>query len=216
MICIPDDKIELVQQFVDAFHSTQGSLNDGDREAAATGYKDMLGVYNQIASSSLDPLHKELAYDQLVKVYKGLQSPPSSIHTSTHIIAAAVLLMLFSFLVFFRPAVFGMVTAETQIAQDVNVAFVESGTHALHLDAAPRGLRVTGKVDGDGFAELYAQDGDKRVLLFDSDLVVLKKDGTFSAACVHTCAERFASADITLDVQLDNAALTIYSVEYSK
>ena len=216
MISIPDDKIELVQKFVDAFHSTQSSLNDGDRETAATGYKDMLNVYNQISSSRLDPLHKELAYDQLVKVYNGLQNPPSSMRASTHIIAAAVLLVLFSFIVFFRPAVFGMVTAEAQISQDVNVAFVESGTHALHLDAAPHGLRVTGKVDGDGFAEVYAQTDDKRVLLFDSDLVTLKKDGTFSAACLHTCAERFASADITLDVQLDNAALTIYSIEYSK
>lgn len=216
MISIPDDKIELVQKFVDSFHSTQGSLNDGDREAAATGYKDMLSIYNQISASSLDPLHKELAYDQLVKVYNGLQNPPSSIHASTHIIAAAVLLMLFSFLVFFRPAVFGMVTAEAQISQDINVAFVESGTHALHLDAAPKGLHVTGKVDGDGFAEVYAQTEDKRLLLFDSDLVRLNKDGTFSAACIHTCVERFSSADITLDVQLDNAALTIYSIEYSK
>jgi hypothetical protein len=212
-----DDKIELVQKFVDAFHNTQNALDERDREGAAASYKDMLGLYNQISSSNLDPMHKELAYDQLVKVYTALQNPQShSMHATTHIVAAAVLLMLFSFLVFFKPAVFGLVTADAKTVQDVNWAFVDSGQRALRLDAAPSSLSISGKVDGAGFVRVYAVTGSQRALLFDNDLVRIADDGTFSAACVNTCGSALDSADVTLDVVVENAALTIYTVEYRK
>lgn len=211
-----DEHIELVQKFVDSFHATQDSLNKNDREGATNGYKDMLGIYNQIAASPLDPLHKELAYDQLVKTYQGLQAPQShSIHATTHIIAAAVLLVLFSFLVFFRPTVFGMTTAEPKIVQDLNWAFTESDAREVHFDTVPKQLSVSGKIDGNGMARVYAITKTSRVLLFDNDLVRVNSDGTFTAACVR-CSEKIDSQDITLDVVLENTALTVYSVEYRK
>lgn len=213
---MPDDSIELVQKFVDAFHSTQDRLNDNDLEGAAQGYKDMLAVYNDIAASGLDPMHKELAYDQLVKVYHALQNPPRhSIHATTHIIAAATLLVLFSFLVFFKPTVFGLTAIDPVTVHDLNWAFTESGQRDVHLDAAPRSLRITGKVDGEGFVRVYAVTPDQRVLLFDNDLVRVDKDGSFSAACVHTCSTGLDRADFVLDVVLENAAVTIYSLEYT-
>jgi len=212
-----DEPIELVQKFVDSFHTTQDSLNKNDNAGAADGYKQMLDVYNQISASNLDPMHKELAYDQLVKTYQGLQEPSSShsVHATTHIIAAAVLLVLFSFLVFFRPTVFGLATAEPKIMQDVNIAFTESGSRAIHLDATPKALSISGKIDGDGMVRAYAVTGSERTLLFDSDLVRVNDDGTFTAACVH-CGEGVSSRDFALDVVVQNAALTVYSVEYRK
>ena len=209
--------LELIQQFVDSFHATQSSLDKNDTEGAASGYKDMLGVYNKIAASDLDPMHKELAYDQLVKAYQGLQNPraPQSMHATTHIIAAAVLLVLFSFLVFFKPTVFGMVSAEPKIAQDLNFAFVESGSRAVHLDAAPKQLSISGKIDGGGMVRVYAVSGDSRVLLFDNNLVSVNSDGTFNAACVR-CNQGLDNRDFALDAVVENAALTVYSVEYRK
>jgi hypothetical protein len=208
-----------VQKFVDAFHATQDSLDSSDREGAASNYKELLSIYNQIAASNLDSLHKELAYDQLVKVYQALQNPPrQSIHATTHIIAAAVLLVLFSFLVFFRPTVFGLTTATTlapRTVHDLNWAFVDSAARDVHLDAVPRSLRISGKVDGNGFVRVYAVSASNRVLLFDDDLVPIAADGTFSAACVNTCTAGLDSADFTLDVIVENAALTIYSIEYT-
>lgn len=216
MIIIPDDQpVELVQKFVDAFHATQEHVDNSDHEAAAEGYKQMLAAYNDIAAAKLDPLHKELAYDQLVKVYKSLQDPPQhSIHATTHIIAAAVLLVLFSFLVFFRPTIFGFTTAEPVVIQDVNWAFVDSGSRAVHLDAMPRSLSITGRVDGPGMVRAYAITQGSRVLVFDNDLARVNPDGTFDMACVNTCSSGLDSKDFALDVVVQNAALTIYSIEY--
>jgi hypothetical protein len=135
-------------------------------------------------------------------------------HATTHIIAAAVLLVLFSFLVFFKPAVFGLVTAEPRLVQDVNWAFVDSGQRVMHLEAVPSSLSISGKVDGDGFVRVYAVTESQRVLLFDNDLIRVREDGSFTAACVNTCRSGLDSADITLDVVVENAALTIYTVEY--
>ena len=213
---IPDDQpVELVQKFVDAFHATQEHVNNNDHDAAAAGYKQMLAAYNDISASRLDPLHKEIAYDQLVKTYQALQNPPKhSIHATTHVIAAAVLLVLFSFLVFFRPTIFGFTTAEPSVIQDVNWAFVESGSRAVHLDAMPRSLSITGRVDGPGMVRVYAITQDARVLVFDNDLVRINPDGTFDMACVTTCSSGLDSKDFALDVVAQNAALTIYSIEY--
>ena len=212
---VPKDHVELIQKFVDAFKGTQSQLDNSDMDGAAQGYKDMLAVYNQMSSSDLDPLHKELAYDQLVKVYQGLKSPApsSSVHTTTHIVAAAVLLVLFSFLVFFKPAVFGAAVVDTKVVQDVNWAFVESGARDAHLDSVPKSLRITGKVDGDGFVRAYAVTENGRTLVFDNDLSRVNPDGTFTAACVNTCTG-FSAQDFTLDVVVENAALTVYSFEY--
>jgi hypothetical protein len=212
-----DDRIELVQKFVDTFKQTQSALDSNDMDAAKRGYKDLLGVYNQISSSNLDPMHKELAYDQLVKVYQALQNPPKhSIHTTTHIIAAAVLLMLFSFLVFFKPTVLGLAAFESQrTVHDLNWAFVESDAREVRLDKVPNSLRVSGRVDGEGFVRVYAITPTSRVLIFDDDLARLNADGTFTRACARTCNTGLDSADFTLDVVVENAAITLYSLEYT-
>ncbi len=219
MNAIPDDKIELVQKFVDSFHAIQDSLNNGDKAGATAGYKDLHSTYNEIASSDLDPMHKELAYDQLTKVYQALQAPQQhSMRATTHIIAAAVLLVLFSFLVFFRPTIFGLTSLTTidAVMHELNWAFTESGTRDVHLDAVPQSLRLNGKIDGHGFVRVYARAGNSRILLFDEDLVRVKPDGTFSEACVHTCTTGLDTADFTLDVVVENAAITIYSIDYRK
>jgi hypothetical protein len=212
-----DDRIELVQKFVDTFKQTQSALDSSDMDSAKNGYKDLLGVYSQISSSNLDPMHKELAYDQLVKVYQALQNPPrQSIHATTHIIAAAVLLMLFSFLVFFKPTVLGLAALESQrTVHDLNWAFVESDAREVHLDKVPSSLRLSGRVDGEGFVRVYAITPTSRVLIFDDDLARTNADGSFSGACARTCSEGLDSADFTLDVVVENAAVTLYSLEYT-
>ena len=217
MITITDEKISLVQKFVDTYNATQESLNSGDREGAVNGYKDLLDTYNAISSSDLEAMHKELAHDQLVKIYEALQSPPkNSIHTTTHIIAAAVLLVLFSFLVFFRPAISGLTTAEQATTiHDLNLAFVESEKRAIHLDAVPQSLRLSGKIDGSGFVRVYAVTPYQRVLVFDDDMANVGRDGIFNSACTNTCRSGLDTQDFELDIVVQNAALTIYSIEYS-
>lgn len=205
-----------MQKFVDAFNETQARLEENDIDGAVEGYKQMLTAYNNIAGSDLDQIHKELAYDQLTKTYQAIQNPPSSIHATTHVIAAAVLLVLFSFLVFFKPTIFGLTSLTTMITNvhELNWAFTESETRNVHLDAIPRSLSISGKVDGEGFVRVYAVTPYERVLLFDNDLVRINNDGTFEMACVNTCNTGLESKDFALEVVLQNAALTIYSLEY--
>ncbi len=216
MIIIPEEKIELVQKFVDACHAANDCLDSKDVQGATAKYNDLLDIYKEMSSSKIDPMHKELAYDQLLKIYAGINNPKpaGSMHATTHIIAAAVLLVLFSFMIFFRPAVFGAATFEPTVVQDVNWAFVESESRQLHLEAMPKSLSISGKVDGNGFVRVYAVTPDSRMLVFDNDLARLNRDGTFASACVKTCNENLGTQDITLDVEVQNAALTIYSVEY--
>ena len=213
---IPQEKNELVQKFVEAFKDAQRALDDGNFDAATNGYKQLLDIYNQISASNLDPLHKELAYDQLTKVYQALQSQPSSIHATTHIIAAAILLVLFSFLVFFKPAIVGLTTLDPRVVHDLNWAFVESDMRDMHLDSVPKSLRISGRIDGNGFVRIYAVTSRSRILLFDDDFVHVKPDGTFSGACTHTCTTGLDTQDFILDVVVDNAALTLHSIEYTK
>ncbi len=218
MIIIPEEKIELVQKFVDACHAANDCLDSRDIGGATEKYKDLLDIYKEMSSSRIDPMHKELAYDQLLKIYASINNPKpaGSMHATTHIIAAAVLLVLFSFMIFFRPAVFGAVTAspEEKVVQDVNWAFVETESRQLHLEAMPKSLSISGKVDGNGFVRVYAVTPGSRMLVFDNDLTRLNRDGTFASACINTCNQDIGAQDITLDVEVQNAALTIYSVEY--
>ncbi|MEM4246901.1 MAG: hypothetical protein QXR48_01350 [Candidatus Woesearchaeota archaeon] len=219
MIIIPEEKIELVQKFVDKYHETQDCIDNKDITGATTKYSELLDIYKEIASSKLDPMHKELAYDQLVKIYNTIQNPPkASIHATTHIIAAAILLVLFSFMVFFKPVVFGAVTIspEEKVVQDLNWAFIESESRSVHLEAVPKSLRISGKIDGNGFVSVYAVTPNSRTLLFDKDIVKTNKDGTFTAACVKTCNQKLDTQDIQLDVEIENSALTIYTIEYTK
>ena len=217
MIIIPGEKIELVQKFVDAYKATQECIDNNDISGATTRYSELLDIYKEINASRLDPMHKELAYDQLVKVYNAIQNPPkASIHATTHIIAAAILLVLFSFMVFFKPAVFGAVIAapEQKVVQDLNWAFVEPESRQLHLEAVPKSLRITGKVDGNGFVRVYAVTPDSRWLVFDNDLARIKRDGNFKSECVSTCNRNLGTQDIQLDIEVENAGLTIYTIEY--
>jgi hypothetical protein len=124
--------------------------------------------------------------------------------------------MLFSFLVFFKPTVLGLAAFESQrTVHDLNWAFVESDAREVRLDKVPDSLRVSGRVDGDGFVRVYAITPTSRVLIFDGDLARVGSDGSFSGACARTCSGGLDSADFTLDVVVENAAVTLYSLEYT-
>lgn len=178
----------------------------------------MHSVYAKIADSDIDLIHKQLAHDQLTKVYSALQKTRTRTpHATTHIVAAALLLMFFSFLVFFRPSLVGLtslVSAQQTITQELNIAFVENGSRAISLNKIPLSLSISGKLHGDGSARVYARTHEGRVLVFDSERARISPDGTFSKACANSCTLNTNSKDLILDVQLQNAALTIYTLEY--
>lgn len=67
---------QLIPQFVQSFYSAQAAVETGDRSKALAAYQDLLLQYKQIASSTLERAHKELAHRQVQSVYAGLAGLP--------------------------------------------------------------------------------------------------------------------------------------------
>jgi hypothetical protein len=99
--------IDLIKQFVDKYNSVQASIDGHKKDEAKKKYKELLGVYNKINTSDLDKEHKELAFEQVMKTYKGMHSirlPRPAISKS--VILAGIILLL-SVIVFVKPEIIG-------------------------------------------------------------------------------------------------------------
>ncbi|MEK6822689.1 MAG: hypothetical protein AABY13_02580, partial [Nanoarchaeota archaeon] len=82
----------------------------------------------------------------------------------------------------------------------------------LTLASAPVSLRLSGSVSGPGSARvLYVTPQGKKVV-YDSALV---KGDTFSGTCIDTCVIESAGNDVTLEIELTDAQLTIGTLQYA-
>ncbi|MEM4263594.1 MAG: hypothetical protein QW666_01710 [Candidatus Woesearchaeota archaeon] len=120
MVIIQD--IELIKQFVDKYNSAQASLDGHNTIEAKQKYKELLHIYSAINKSKLEKEHKELAYEQVMKVYreihrdnKGITGTVSAVSnvsqrfTSKSMMIVAGLLILLSLVVFIKPEIIGLV-----------------------------------------------------------------------------------------------------------
>ncbi|MBW3004610.1 hypothetical protein KY310_02165 [Candidatus Woesearchaeota archaeon] len=121
------DKVDLIHKFVQTYNSAQDSIDDNRMDEAKQKYKELMSVYKQISDSDMESVHKELAYDQVMKVFNGVKGmkPKSSIHVKS--IAAAVVIIIISLVIFIKPEIIGMVTF------DVNQAPVWTGDGNLFV-----------------------------------------------------------------------------------
>ena len=212
MIFIAND---LIQKFVQQYYSAQGKIDNNDLQSASDEYKKLLGIYEQIQSSELEQLHKDVAYEQVIKVYNNIKYASKHKHLSSHVIIAAVLIFIFSVILFIKPAIVGFVATGERITVETNFAFLESGQRSVHLPVLPKSLELTGRVDGEGKAKVYAVANNRRVLAFDSSKNRINSDGTFKELCLFSCIlpEYLRTQDFVLDVELDSdTALTLFSV----
>jgi len=99
--------IDLIKQFVDKYNSVQASIDGHKKDEAKKQYKELLGIYNRINSSDLDKEHKELAFEQVMKTYKGMHSIrlPRPFMSKSVVLAGIILLL--SVVVFIKPEIIG-------------------------------------------------------------------------------------------------------------
>lgn len=158
MVNIQD--IELIKQFVDKYNSAQASLDGRNKEEAKKHYKDLLSLYAAINKSKLDKENKELAYEQIMKVYRGVHNTnnvavPISKRfsfTSKPTIIVAGILILLSIVVFIKPEIIGF-ALDPSVTDDApewkspqNFFSAESPQTVINLDnyfRDPEGSRLT-------------------------------------------------------------------------
>lgn len=106
---------ELIKEFIELHNSAKDLLEQGNCEEAAEKYKELLSVYERISRSSLEQVHKTIAYDQLValrdEICSSNEKTDSGMRKS---ICIGALLVLLGGVVLFNPAIFGL-TALTNL-----------------------------------------------------------------------------------------------------
>src|SRR3989344_2236179 len=95
----------LIQKFIQAHTESEKFLETGNIVGAKQKYLEALDTYHKIDQSSLEHFHKELAHDQITSLFKKVNSAKSSLKVPPNIIAAAVLLIVLSATVAFKPSV---------------------------------------------------------------------------------------------------------------
>src|SRR3989338_2549379 len=69
---IPLGDEQLIPQFVQSYYAAQATIASGKRDAAAKAYQELLLVYSQLSARSLGRPHKELAHEQVQRIYDGI------------------------------------------------------------------------------------------------------------------------------------------------
>ncbi len=123
MVIIQD--IELIKQFVDKYNSAQASIDGNNMGDAKKKYSELLHMYSAINQSKLEKEHKELAYEQVMKVYREVHGGSKGIsaiseNVSRHFMSKSVmvvagLLILISIVIFIKPEIIGFVLAPSAV-----------------------------------------------------------------------------------------------------
>jgi hypothetical protein len=104
--------IDLIKKFIKIYSSAQVAIDSNNKKTAEKKYQELLNMYNTIKGSKLDYSHKKIAYSQIQKVYKGINGIDTRRSINKYAIAAAVLIIMLSFVVVAKPSLFGLAILE--------------------------------------------------------------------------------------------------------
>lgn len=210
---MPND--ELIKKFVDLHTQTTRLIAEQKVADAKQKYLELLDAYHAIDKSSLEKFHKELAYDQVTKVFSQLNQMKESIKIPYNLIVAAALIIALSFVVFLKPQIAGLASFEDEIVQKVELKWTQTDVHTVTLRDRPLTLSASGSFTGK--VKLFYKTGQKLELIFDSSKS-LSQDGKFARVCEETCelntntnlAELFAQIEEGSSLEITEL---IYKVE---
>lgn len=143
------DKVDLIHKFVQTYNSAQDSIDENRIAEAKQKYRELMSVYKQISDSDIESVHKELAYDQVMKVFNGVKGMKPRQNINSKSIAVAVVIIIISLVIFIKPEIIGMVAFEVNQAPvwtgDGNLfvisgvtdksMFVKTSDRTINLDA---------------------------------------------------------------------------------
>ncbi|MBD3318414.1 hypothetical protein GF342_00735 [Candidatus Woesearchaeota archaeon] len=206
----------LVQQFVDVLEQVRVALSNGNLHHAKSLYTELFHLYEKINDSPLANYHKELAYDQITKIHKELDTEltaPRPFRANPTLIVVGAIIVMGLFLVILQPSLIGMSVINQEMASDVSLTFEKHAEYAISLPYTPTSLRVSGQLMG-GTAKIYADIAGERLLVFDSEKVELT-EGSFSRVCLSTCEISEADRVLPLTVEVSDGALFLSSIQYT-
>ncbi len=197
---------ELVKKFVDAHSQAEKLLSDDKIAEAKQKYLEVVNVYHELEKSSLEHYHKEFAYDQVTQLFKKVNEAKARVQVPYHLILAAVLIIGFSIIIFFKPSIVGLAGFEDLIRQPTDITFTESKLQAVSLRDRPLTLSASGEFTGR--VKLFFKKGDKFELIFDSEKSK-SANGIFTDICEETCDIIADSNAIELFADVENGSRLI-------
>ncbi len=201
---------ELIRKFIEQQNEAEKLLTDYKIKEAKQKYLQIVETYHEIEKSGLEHYHKELAYDQVTTLFKKVNETKQKIKIPYHLIIAGILVIGLSCLVFYKPSIVGLVGLEDSIRQPVNLTFTETKIISMTLRDRPLSLSATGTYNGT--VKLFAKQGDKFELIFDS---AKGRNGTFIDACEESCEMTATSNVVELFAQLEKGStLTLNELYY--
>jgi hypothetical protein len=190
------DKVDLIHKFVQTYNSAQDSIDENRIADAKQKYKELMSVYKQISASDMESVHKELAYDQVMKVFNGVRGmkPRQNIHAKS--IAVAVVIIIISLVIFIKPEIIGMVTLDANQAPvwtgDGNLfvitgitekaMFVRTSDRTINLDA------FFSDADGNDLTYLATSTDGLDVKISGNHLTFLPEPGFFGERVITVVA----------------------------
>jgi hypothetical protein len=204
---------ELVKKFVELHSQTEQLLNEEKLKEAKQKYLQVVDTYHAIEKSSLEKFHKELAYDQVTRLFKKVNETRERVNVPWHLIAAGSLIIAFSILIFLNPSIVGLAGLDNTLRDKIDITFTESKIHQATLKDRPLSLSATGEFTGN--VKLFFKKGDKLETVFDSQKSP-STGGKFTDVCEETCEISAQSNTIELFAQVEEGSrLHITELSYA-
>lgn len=201
----------LIPRFVDLHRQASKLLQEDKPKEAKQKYMEVLRAYHDIQKSPLEKFHKDIAYDQVTRLFSEVNAAKERNKVPFNMIAAAVLIIAFSILVVLKPSIVGLAAFDEAYRENINITFDESGLHELTLREIPVSLALSGEVKGD--AKVFYKYGNKLELIVDTSQV---EGGEFYDVCTETCTIKADLNMVTLFIDLENqSTLTLTGLTYN-
>ena len=201
---------EIVRNFVQAYYRAQKQLDDNKVDEARKQYYVLLDLYSKLNKTNADEFQKELAYDQVTKVFNRIKESQTTSKVPMNIIIAGVLIIVLSVVVALNPGIVGLTAFQDEISQPINITFTDTTVTDIILKQKPLSMAVSGEFEGES-AKIFIEHKGELVLLYDSE----KADSEFNKACVDTCKlEDYEGTTVKLFIEVNKGKLTIKELAY--
>ncbi len=205
---------EIVKNFVETYNKAQRHLDESQVDSARKQYYLLLDIYSKLMKTEIDEFQRELAYDQITKVFNRIKENQVRDKVPVNIIVAGVLIVILSIIVALNPAIVGLAAFQDEISQPVNLVFTNTTVSTGILKQTPLSFAITGKFEGES-AKLFLEHQDKLILVFDSEQASIDEDGNFEKICIDSCKlENYEGTTVQLFVEVLNGRLEISDLVY--
>lgn len=165
-----------IKQFMEVYDTAYNSLQKRELDSAKENYLKLIDLYRDIAlSSEFEDSDKEIAHEQLLKIYYMLQKPPRPRIPLVAIVVLGIIILAFFFV---KPTIVGLYFFPEKFVMDARMTIEKSGFYNVTLKGIPSSLKMSGEFSGEG--KIYLVKGKNL-------LRVVQGSGAFEQACADSC-----------------------------